>query len=90
MLMGLVLIGLTPFARAAEGNIDTKQKGSITIHKYENPGTGTPGDGTKQNMNSAVPLADVVFSYAKVKEVDLKDNDGWAKAKKLQVSPEGK
>ncbi|MDR6939696.1 SpaH/EbpB family LPXTG-anchored major pilin [Arcanobacterium hippocoleae] len=90
MLMGLVLIGLTPFARAAEGNIDTNRQGSITIHKYENPGTGIPGDGKKQdNINGMIPLADVVFEYAKVNEVNLKEPSGWEEVKELQVSADG-
>ncbi|WP_353065476.1 SpaH/EbpB family LPXTG-anchored major pilin [Arcanobacterium hippocoleae] len=93
MLMGLVLIGLTPFARAAEGNIDTDKQGSITIHKFANPANSdNPGDGTELNNGSkpsTKPVQGVVFTYAKVKDINLETNAGWDLAKKLKVSSDG-
>ncbi|MCI5825617.1 MAG: SpaH/EbpB family LPXTG-anchored major pilin [Arcanobacterium sp.] len=76
-------------ALAAEGNIDPTQQGTLIIHKYENPGT-TAGNGTDITASIATkPISGVVFSYAKVQNVDLNTNAGWATAQKLTVDTAG-
>ncbi|WEK61005.1 MAG: SpaH/EbpB family LPXTG-anchored major pilin [Candidatus Microbacterium colombiense] len=70
---------LTTAAAANAAAIDPDQTGSITIHKFANPGNGAANpDGTGTQPDSA-PIADVVFEYCLIDGVDLFDgsNAGW-------------
>jgi fimbrial isopeptide formation D2 family protein/LPXTG-motif cell wall-anchored protein len=73
--LGVLTAGVA--AQAAE--IDPDQLGSITIHKFANPGNGAAnpdGTGTQPNTD---PIADVVFEYCLITGIDLFDgtNTGW-------------
>lgn len=70
---------LTAGAAAQAAEIDPDQLGSITIHKFANPGNGAAnpdGTGTQPNTD---PIADVVFEYCLIDGIDLFDgtNTGW-------------
>lgn len=73
---------LSAFAGAASANaasIDTTQKGSLTIHKFENPGSANQKpDGSGQNPTTKA-IAGVVFEYCTIDGIDLLDgtNTGW-------------
>lgn len=73
----LGLFGLTAPAAAAP-NIDPEEKGSLTIHKFEEPSSGgSPHDGTElDNVDGLTPLNDVTFTIQRV-DVDLSTNAGW-------------
>jgi fimbrial isopeptide formation D2 family protein/LPXTG-motif cell wall-anchored protein len=78
----LSLGALSVLATGAAANaaaIDPDETGSITIHKYANPGNGAAnpdGTGTQPNTD---PIAGVVFEYCLVNGIDLFDggNAGW-------------
>lgn len=76
--------GTALVANAAEGNIDTSQTGSITIHKYQNPttGTGSLSDGTGV---TGTPLAGVEFTVTPVTGIDLSTQAGWEALKTATV-----
>lgn len=66
-------------AAASAAAIDPDATGSITIHKYANPGNGAAnpdGTGTQPDTD---PIAGVVFEYCLVDGIDLLDggNAGW-------------
>ncbi|WP_353065576.1 SpaH/EbpB family LPXTG-anchored major pilin [Arcanobacterium hippocoleae] len=102
MFTSLALVVSAPFAfgqpgapapAVGAGNIDFTQKGTINIHKYANPdNTAQPvPDGTEVSPipEGAKPVANVVFTYAKLQDIDLKTNAGWAKIKGLKVDADG-
>ncbi|WP_217136527.1 SpaH/EbpB family LPXTG-anchored major pilin [Leucobacter chinensis] len=72
--------GLFAGASAAQAvEIKPDLQGSLTVHKYENPGQGEmhpDGSGTKPSSN---PIDGVVFEYCPIESVDLFDgtNEGW-------------
>ncbi|MEW1707183.1 SpaH/EbpB family LPXTG-anchored major pilin [Microbacterium sp. NPDC089190] len=75
-------------AHASSADIDTSASVSLTIHKFEQPATGTLGtnDGTKIANPGGTPLADVEFTVQKVTDVDLTTDTGWATASALTVA----
>lgn len=78
----------TPFANAQE-NFDASQKGSIIVHKYENPqwGSNYKNDGTKLNAPAgAKAMGGVKFKVQKVENLDLTAADGYTIASKLTLS----
>jgi fimbrial isopeptide formation D2 family protein/LPXTG-motif cell wall-anchored protein len=72
----------TPTPAPAVNLIDSTTKGSISIHKYENPATATglPHDGTEQTVTGLTPMPDVTFTVQQVDPtgLDLTTNAGWA------------
>ncbi|WP_440312378.1 SpaH/EbpB family LPXTG-anchored major pilin [Leucobacter chromiireducens] len=73
--LGLFAGGSAAYAE----NIDTTADGSLTVHKFENPGGGTMNpDGTGTAPSSA-PIDGVVFEYCTITGIDLFDgtNVGW-------------
>lgn len=73
-------LGMFAGTSAAQADsIDTTKTGSLTIHKYENPGGGaqTPGGDGKDPESKAID--GVVFEYCSIKGVDLFNgtNTGW-------------
>ncbi|WP_136707104.1 SpaH/EbpB family LPXTG-anchored major pilin [Agromyces sp. H66] len=65
--------------------VDPDQPGSLTIHKYEQPGgpTGLPNNGTEQPVTGLTPLEGVGFTVYKVDPIDLTTNAGWLAASDL-------
>jgi fimbrial isopeptide formation D2 family protein len=93
LLVGAVLaLGAAGAAQAATSvsTIDSSQKGSITIHKYEQPvtATGLPNNGTQQTVTGLNPLAGVQFSVKQVDPAtyDLTTNAGWSALKTLTAT----
>ncbi|MDP9831453.1 SpaH/EbpB family LPXTG-anchored major pilin [Trueperella abortisuis] len=80
-----------PSAVAAPGNIDTTQKGTITVHKFENldPAPTNPNNGTEQTITGAKPIAQVTFTYAKVGGIDLTTSEGWTAVQGLTINDQG-
>lgn len=68
--------GATLVANAAEGNIDTTKQGSITVHKYLNPTTGTGSLAAAEGV-AGTALANVKFTVTPVTGVDLTQQSGW-------------
>ena len=63
----------------APGNVDTTKTGSITLHKYANPGLAEEAnpDGTDADKFAGLtPIKGVKFSYQQI-DVDLTTNAGW-------------
>lgn len=75
-------------AHASSADIDTSASVSLTIHKFEQPATGTLGtnDGTKITNPGGTPIAGVEFTVQKVTDVDLTTDTGWATASTLTVA----
>ncbi|WP_019181731.1 SpaH/EbpB family LPXTG-anchored major pilin [Microbacterium yannicii] len=70
-------------------NIDKNVKGSVTIHKFEqpHPASGLPNNGTLVPQGDITakglkPIAGVVFSVTPVTGIDLTTNKGWEDAEK--------
>ena len=68
-------------------NIDKNVKGSVTIHKFEqpHPASGLPNNGTLVPQGDITakglkPIAGVVFSITPVTGIDLTTNKGWEDA----------
>ncbi|MCI7552097.1 MAG: SpaH/EbpB family LPXTG-anchored major pilin [Actinomycetaceae bacterium] len=93
IVAALALFGagaVAPVAFAADGNIDANRTGSLTVHKYANPATGTMDPDGTGTSPSTDPIAGVVFSYAKVTDVNLATNEGWTAVQSLTVDADGK
>jgi fimbrial isopeptide formation D2 family protein/LPXTG-motif cell wall-anchored protein len=65
--------------------VDSDQRGSITIHKYERPSTptGLPNNGTIVDTTGLTPLAGIQFTVQQVNTIDLATNAGWDAAHNL-------
>ncbi len=73
-------------AQADGPTIDPAAKGTIRIHKFEQPSTvGQEGTGEADDVVApgAVPMAGIVFSAQRVNGVDLTTNAGWQAAQDL-------
>ncbi|SDU77863.1 LPXTG-motif cell wall anchor domain-containing protein [Arcanobacterium phocae] len=75
--------------KPAAGNIDTTQKGSITIHKLQNPDNGMNGNGAENTGLANKGIPGVTFTYQKVQDIDLTKNEGWTKVKDLKIDGDG-
>ncbi|MGR4011111.1 SpaH/EbpB family LPXTG-anchored major pilin [Leucobacter sp. 1207-22] len=73
--LGLFAGGSAAYAE----NIDTAADGSLTIHKFENPGGGAMNPDGSGTAPSSKPIDGVVFEYCKVDGINLFDgsNAGW-------------
>ncbi len=77
-ILGLAVIPAFA-AEPAPGNVDTAKTGSITLHKYANPGLTNQAnpDGTDADKFAALtPIKGVKFSYQQI-DVDLTTDAGW-------------
>lgn len=84
--MGLGAL-VAPAAFAAEGNIDSNQKGTLVIHKRaktSDNGSAT-GDGTEQTVTGD-PVAGVTFRISKVNGVNLTAASDWGSFQSLGPS----
>lgn len=76
----LVAMIATPAANAADtsGNFDPAEKGSITVHKYENPTwPGVEANGNTVDVpEGAVALEGVEFTLTKL-DIDLTESTNW-------------
>ncbi|RII41278.1 isopeptide-forming domain-containing fimbrial protein [Galactobacter valiniphilus] len=77
VLGSALALGTAAPAHAAQ-NIDPNAKGSITVHKFEEPvtPTGLAHDGTQQTTAGLTPIQGVTFQVQKV-NVDLTDSTKW-------------
>ncbi|AZA10233.1 SpaH/EbpB family LPXTG-anchored major pilin [Corynebacterium pseudopelargi] len=68
----------------------TNESGNLHIHKFANNQGVAQGDGSKidDTGNLGEPLPGAVFKVTKVDGVDLKTNDGWEKAARIQRGEE--
>lgn len=84
-LLGLAVIPAFA-AEPAPGDVDTTKTGSITVHKYANPGIdpAAKADGTDVNTKFAAstPIENVKFKVTKLTS-DLKTMAGWEEVKNL-------
>lgn len=86
--LGVVGIAAPASATDTTGpNIDKNVKGSLTIHKFEQPrsASGLPNNGTQIPQGDITakglePIAGVVFSITPVTGIDLTTNKGWEDA----------
>lgn len=93
MLLCLIMaLSLLPMVASAAGSpvIDTTQKGTLTIHKFEYNGTDTPAgngvEGSQRVPHEAVPLQGVEFSIYKIKDVnELKEYYSGANTEALNA-----
>ena len=88
---GAVLaLGIASGASAASpALIDNTKTGSITVHKFEKPGTptGLPANGTEQVVPASVkPLAGVTYSAKQLSGYDLTKAADWTALKALTVT----
>ncbi len=77
-LLGLAVVPAFA-AEPAPGNVDAAKTGSITLHKYANPGLTVQAnpDGTDADKFAGLtPIKGVKFSYQQI-DVDLTTGDGW-------------
>lgn len=84
-LVALGAASVAPANAVGPGNIDPAQKGTIIIHKHENPAADTRNFG-KETAVTTPPVAGVQFKYAKVNDVDVTTAAGWDKVKQLKVT----
>ncbi|GAA1142808.1 SpaH/EbpB family LPXTG-anchored major pilin [Microbacterium natoriense] len=94
-LGALGILATSLAASAAE--IDPDQTGSITIHKFANPGNGAANPDGTGTLPDTEPIADVVFEVCAIDGIDLVDgtNTGWdalnaiTQAEKLAAGAQG-
>ncbi|MCI2264518.1 SpaH/EbpB family LPXTG-anchored major pilin [Sediminivirga luteola] len=93
LVAGVALAALALPAAAhdvAPGNIDADRPVSLTIHKYEQPGTGTLGNNNGALIEDvpadARALAGVEFTVWPVKNIDLLTVAGWDTAEDLTAA----
>lgn len=85
-MIGAMGLGFGASANAATGNPDLTKKGSITVHKYENPAWGKTADGreiTDKPANAGKALDGVEFKIQPVNGLDLNKAEDWAYIKDL-------
>ena len=89
-LLGAAGLVLAPGAHAAPqndnlGNPDLTRKGSIIVHKYENPAWNLENNGRKLTPpETAKAMNGVQFTIQKVDGIDLTKNEDWAKISELK------
>lgn len=87
-ILGLAVIPAFA-AEPAPGNVDTAKTGSITLHKYANPGIApntANADGTDAaKFASVTPIKGVEFTVTKLTP-DLTNVDGWKEVKDLNAA----
>lgn len=67
--------------------IDPAAKGSLIIHKFEQPDDiGDPSTGLEQVTTGLTPLAGIKFTAQQVGGIDLTENAGWEAAGNLTVA----
>lgn len=74
------VLGILVGGSAAQAdNIDTERLGSLTVHKFENPGGGAQNPGGTGTNPTSKPIDGVVFEYCSINGVDLLSgtNAGW-------------
>lgn len=72
---------------ASAANIDESLTGSLTIHKYENPGNGIMNPDGTGSLPSTNAIKDVVFQACKIAGIDILDSSkGNAEWEKLRFT----
>lgn len=90
-MIGAMGLGFGASANAATGNPDLTQKGSITVHKYENPAwADAKNNGTVQNApQGAKSINGIEFILQKVDGINLTDSAAWDIISKLTYTEGG-
>ena len=95
-LLGAAGLVLAPGAHAAPqndnlGNPDLTRKGSIVVHKYENPAWNQANNGRPLTApDTAKAMDGVEFILQKVSGIDLTNPDEWGKISQLQYDEAAK
>lgn len=79
--------GMAASAAPAASSVDPAQKGTIVVHKLEQPATptGIPNNGKTQDVSGLTPIDGVTYSVQQIDPAtyDLTSNAGWNALKTL-------
>ncbi|GAA3893893.1 SpaH/EbpB family LPXTG-anchored major pilin [Leifsonia kafniensis] len=88
VLAGAVLAMTFAAPASAAPLVDATQKGSIAVHKFEQPktSTGLAHNGTQVDTTGLTAIPGVTFLAQQVNTIDLTTNAGWKKANTLSTT----